>query len=79
VDSSYILADEPTGNLDSENTEIIIRLLRDLVEKYNKCVIVVTHDKTVQDASNVSFVIREGRLTNRIVMSEGKLNGHEHH
>jgi putative ABC transport system ATP-binding protein len=74
VDSGYILADEPTGNLDTENTENIIGILRDLVEKYNKCVIVVTHDKTVQDASDVSFVIRDGRLADKVVINAGKLN-----
>jgi putative ABC transport system ATP-binding protein len=79
VDSSYILADEPTGNLDSENTEIIITLLRDLVEKYNKCVIVVTHDKTVQNSSDVSYIIREGRLADTNIINTGKFGGHEHH
>jgi putative ABC transport system ATP-binding protein len=74
VDSGYILADEPTGNLDTENTENIIGILRDLVEKYNKCVIVVTHDKTVQDSSDVSFVIRDGKLADKIVINAGKLN-----
>lgn len=62
TDSRYILADEPTGNLDDENTEIIIRILRELVEKYNKCVIVVTHSEKVKKASDVCYNMRDGRL-----------------
>jgi putative ABC transport system ATP-binding protein len=78
VDSSYILADEPTGNLDSENTETIIGLLRNLVEKYNKCVIVVTHDNTVQKASDISFVIKGGKLSDTILIDKEKLSRHEY-
>jgi lipoprotein-releasing system ATP-binding protein len=40
-----ILADEPSGNLDHENAKIIQKLLLDSVKKYNKSLIVVTHDK----------------------------------
>lgn len=42
-----ILADEPTGNLDFENGEHIIRILKNLVEKENYCVILVTHDRDI--------------------------------
>src|SRR5574344_2014155 len=41
--SSIILADEPTGNLDKENEDEIIKILKDLAHNDNKCVIVVSH------------------------------------
>lgn len=44
-----ILADEPTGNLDGENAKEIMDLLKALVNKYNKTVICVSHDKSVQN------------------------------
>lgn len=68
VETPYILADEPTGNLDAENTEIIISLLRELVEKYNKCVIVVTHSLKVRDASDISYVIEDGKLSETVIL-----------
>ena len=69
ADADYILADEPTGNLDYENTEMITDLLRDLVENHNKCVIVVTHDRAVQNSSDISYVIKGGKLAETIEIS----------
>ena len=45
-DPKYILADEPTGALDNENSKIIMEKLLNL-KKENKCVIIVTHDLSV--------------------------------
>ena len=39
-----LLADEPTGNLDGENTRIVMDILRRLAHEEGRCVIVVTHD-----------------------------------
>ena len=61
--SEIILADEPTGNLDSGNSENIISTLRDLAHKENRCVIVVTHDPAVADAADVVLNMRDGVLT----------------
>ncbi len=41
--AKVILADEPTGNLDTENGKIVIDILKDLVREEQYCVIVVTH------------------------------------
>lgn len=60
--SEIILADEPTGNLDSGNSENIISTLRDLAHKENRCVIVVTHDPAVADAADVVLNMRDGML-----------------
>ena len=45
-----ILADEPTGNLDKETEDEILKIFKDLAHKENKCVIIVTHSKNVSDA-----------------------------
>jgi putative ABC transport system ATP-binding protein len=57
-----ILADEPTGNLDSENTDIIIELLKTLAHQENRCVIVVTHDLDVINKADAVLRIVDGRL-----------------
>jgi|LSQX01.1.fsa_nt_gb putative ABC transport system ATP-binding protein len=50
--ADIILADEPTGNLDAENSKLILDLLRDLASSRNICVILATHDQTVMDISD---------------------------
>jgi len=57
-----ILADEPTGNLDSENGENIIALLKGLTKKENRCVIIVTHDMGIAAQADVVYRMRDGRL-----------------
>jgi putative ABC transport system ATP-binding protein len=51
---NIIIADEPTGNLDKETEDEILKIFSDLAHKENKCVIIVTHSKNVCD--NVDFV-----------------------
>ncbi len=57
----YILADEPTGSLDSKNTEIVIDILNDLV-KEGKCVILVTHDMNVAKSSDFIYELKNHTL-----------------
>lgn len=45
--SALILADEPTGNLDNDNTDEILKLFKLLVNEYKKTVIIVTHDERI--------------------------------
>ena len=62
VKPKLILADEPTGNLDSENSEKVIRLIKKCVDSYGSTVIMVTHD------------IDMARFADRILeMSDGKM------
>ena len=60
---AILLADEPTGNLDSENSDNIIDLLLRLAHEENRCVIVVTHDPAVAAAADVQLRMQDGRLT----------------
>lgn len=62
VNSRYILADEPTGNLDEGNAELIIGILKDIVTKYNCCVIVVTHSEYIKSQADVSYKLTKGSL-----------------
>ncbi len=57
-----ILADEPTGNLDFENGENIIRILKNLVEKENYCVILVTHDRGIAKQADVVYQVQDGQI-----------------
>jgi len=58
--TEFILADEPTGNLDSENSEKIVQLLKDLAKNENLCVIVVTHDPSVSAEADIVLRISDG-------------------
>lgn len=58
--ASIILADEPTGSLDYENTQDIINILKDLNEKENVTLIVVTHDRELERFSTKSINISKG-------------------
>lgn len=57
-----ILADEPTGNLDSENSENIIALLKGLAKDEGRCVIVVTHDMGIAAQADVVYRMKDGKL-----------------
>ena len=58
-----ILADEPTGNLDSENEEKIVTLLRSLAHQDGYTVIVITHNPRVEEAADHVFRMKDGMLT----------------
>ena len=60
--SEIILADEPTGNLDSTNSRSIVGILRDLAHEHDRCVIIVTHDPAVADAADVVLKMKDGKL-----------------
>ncbi|MHA1417004.1 MAG: ATP-binding cassette domain-containing protein [Candidatus Heimdallarchaeaceae archaeon] len=57
-----ILADEPTGQLDTANTNNIIETFKELNEAFNTTILVVTHDLRFRNAFNKSYIIRDGRL-----------------
>ena len=58
-----LLADEPTGNLDGENTRIVMDILRRLAHEEGRCVIVVTHDPEVADTADLVLRMKDGVLT----------------
>ena len=60
--TEIILADEPTGNLDSENSLNIVQLLKDLALSENVCVIVVTHDPAVAELADIVIRLSDGKI-----------------
>ncbi len=61
-DAKIILAEEPTGNLDTENGKIVIDLLKSLVREKGYCVIVVTHDPGIAAQADVVYEMTDGML-----------------
>ena len=64
--AKILLADEPTGNLDEENTERIFRSLQDLAHQQGYCVVVVTHDMQAAELADRVFRMKDGRLVEEV-------------
>ena len=62
--AKVILADEPTGNLDDENSDRIIDILKQLAHEEGFCVIIVTHDMEIAEASDHVWRIKDGTIEN---------------
>ena len=61
-----ILADEPTGNLDSDTSAKVFRLMRDLNAKYGTTFIVITHDRRIAEETDRIVEIRDGNIVNDV-------------
>jgi putative ABC transport system ATP-binding protein len=75
TDPAVLLADEPTGNLDSVNSRSVCELLRDLSAMRNTTIVMVTHEPSVAAYSQEVAVLKDGRLVERF--STQPLNGHQ--
>ena len=60
---SIVLADEPTGNLDSKNSQEIVGLLRESNIKYGQTLIVITHDENIALQADRIIAIEDGHIT----------------
>lgn len=60
---SVVLADEPTGNLDSKNSQEIMELLKKSNRKYNQTLIMITHDENIALHADRIIAIEDGRIT----------------
>jgi lipoprotein-releasing system ATP-binding protein len=61
-DPAIIMADEPTGNLDSKNSQIVFETFKELSEKFNQTLLVVTHDPAFAKATNRIIEMEDGLI-----------------
>lgn len=60
---SLILADEPTGNLDTQNSREVIALLKEAAKKYEQTIIIITHSRSIVQAADRILQVSDGQLT----------------
>src|SRR5438445_3505906 len=61
---AIILADEPTGNLDTENSKIVLDMFRDLNQKFRQTIIMITHNPEAAAACSRTIQMRDGHIVN---------------
>ncbi len=74
--AKVILADEPTGNLDTENGQAVLQILKSLVTQEGYSLIMVTHDLSIASQADVMVTMRDGAIVNiqeQSVQKEGAL------
>ncbi len=59
---SVVLADEPTGNLDTRNRDEIYRLLSDVRERFGQTIVIVTHDERLAEQTDRKIVMSDGKI-----------------
>ncbi len=62
TDVDLLFADEPTGNLNQEMAEEIVKIFKTLANRHNKCIIMVTHSKEIAEKSDEILVLEKGVL-----------------
>ena len=71
-----VLADEPTGNLDSDSAEKVYDIMRDINERYNTTFLIITHDRRIAQKADRIIEIKDGRiyldLPNRLAGKSGE-------
>ena len=61
--AKILLADEPTGNLDGENSRNIVEILTRLAHEGGYCVVIVTHDPAIAEAADAVYTVADGELS----------------
>ena len=67
TDPAIILADEPTAALDSERVKVVGRLMKEMAKRYDKAVVVVTHDVRLKDFADRIYQIMDGKMTEQLL------------
>jgi putative ABC transport system ATP-binding protein len=63
---AILLADEPTGNLDSQNSQAVLRLLKSLNERLQQTILMITHDEEAASYAHRKVHMRDGQLIDQI-------------
>jgi putative ABC transport system ATP-binding protein len=66
ADPTFLLCDEPTGDLDRKSADEILGLLGRLVQEYSKTVLMVTHDPLAAERAHVVLQLEKGLLVNMV-------------
>jgi putative ABC transport system ATP-binding protein len=66
-DSDIILADEPTGNLDTKSSEQIIKILEELNSKFGKTVIIITHAIEIANYAKNEIFLKDGKIVKKVI------------
>jgi len=61
-----ILADEPTGNLDRENSQKMLKLMAELKANYQQSFIIATHDQSILDIADRVLYLKDGKIKKEI-------------
>ena len=72
---ALLLADEPTGNLDTRQAQRIIELLQNLVREHSQTIVMVTHDRAVADIASRLISIRDGQVESDSKLQERSSSG----
>ena len=67
---AIILADEPTGNLDSKTSDEVMSLLKTMIKKYNQTLVMITHDETIAQMADRVIYIEDGKVVKGGVTNE---------
>lgn len=62
---AIILADEPTGNLDSQTELEVVNLLKQCVKQFGQTLVMITHDETIAQMADVVIVIEDGKVVSQ--------------
>ena len=63
---SILLADEPTGNLDTDNSQMVLQMLQELNVKYGQTIVMITHDPEAASTASRIVEMRDGKILNRV-------------
>ena len=64
INPAIILADEPTGNLDTENSEIVLKMFKELNQELNQTIIMITHNPEAAAVCSRTIQMRDGHIVN---------------
>lgn len=72
-----LLADEPTGNLDSENTQLVINLFCTINQLKKTTIVIVTHEKAIAQRAQRCVTIKDGSIASDVYYAKSELGPHE--
>lgn len=74
---AIILADEPTGSLDSANSQLVLKMFRDMNQRFNQTIVMITHDSEAASMATRIIEMRDGQIVNRVLSfyHDAELNG----